>query len=53
MKNQTSFVSGEEERFDQLYRKQQKGIGEEVQWNDQHKRNKNIILDMQANNFTK
>ena len=36
MKNQTSIVSGEEEYCDQLYQKQPKGLGEEVQWNDQH-----------------
>ena len=36
MKNQISIVSGEEEYCDQLYRKQLKGLGEEVQRNDQH-----------------
>ena len=36
MKNQTSIVCGEEEYSDQLYQKQPKGLGEEVQWNDQH-----------------
>ena len=33
MKNKTNIVSGEEEYCDQLYRKQPKGLGKEVQWN--------------------
>ena len=36
MKNHTSIISGEEEYCDQLYRKQPKGLGEAVQWNDQY-----------------
>ena len=36
MKNQTSIASSEEEYCNQLYQKQLKSMGEEVQWNDQH-----------------
>ena len=61
MKNLTSIVSSEEEYCDQLYQKQPKGLGKEVQWNDQHQAkqqylyghvgeqfHKNDICDMQT-----